>query len=196
MTCIVGIVARDGTVWMGGDRAGVDGTSLDIRCQPKVFRNGAFLMGFTTSFRMGQLLQHVFAPPLWEGGDLMSYMVREFVEELRSCLREGGVSKVDNAVESGGTFLVGTGGRLFSIHDDFQVCERDCRFDACGAGRDLALGAVEVLREVENRRGREDPDHDTDWHQMVIDALLVAHRFSTAVRGEYDVLSIGPEVAP
>ena len=55
MTCIVGLI--DGRrVWMGGDSAGVSGLDITVRADAKVFRNGDFLIGFTSSFRMGQLL--------------------------------------------------------------------------------------------------------------------------------------------
>ena len=62
MTAIVAI-RQDNTVYMGGDSAGVAGLKITIRKDPKVFINGNFLMGFTTSFRMGQLLQYSFKPP-------------------------------------------------------------------------------------------------------------------------------------
>ena len=52
MTCIVGLI--DGRrVWMGGDSAGVSGLDITVRADAKVFRNGDFLIGFTSSFRMG-----------------------------------------------------------------------------------------------------------------------------------------------
>ena len=57
MTCIVGLV-HEGVVYIGGDSAGVGGMSLTVRADEKVFQNGEFLMGFTTSFRMGQLLRY------------------------------------------------------------------------------------------------------------------------------------------
>ena len=50
-------------MYIGGDRAGVAGLSLTVRADEKVFQNGEFLMGFTTSFRMGQLLRYSLKPP-------------------------------------------------------------------------------------------------------------------------------------
>jgi hypothetical protein len=55
MTCIVGIV-ENGKVYMGGDAAGVNGYSVRVRKDPKLFKVGEFLFGYTSSFRMGQLL--------------------------------------------------------------------------------------------------------------------------------------------
>ena len=50
MTCIVG-VAHKGAVYIGGDSAAVAGWALTCRADHKVFKNGDFVMGFTTSFR-------------------------------------------------------------------------------------------------------------------------------------------------
>ncbi len=54
MTAIVGLV-HNATVYIGGDSAGVSGYSMTVRADSKVFTIGPYLMGFTTSFRMGQL---------------------------------------------------------------------------------------------------------------------------------------------
>ncbi|WP_245320978.1 hypothetical protein [Bradyrhizobium sp. NAS96.2] len=53
MTCIVGLVDK-GQVFIGGDSAGVNAErlALVVRNDRKVFRNGDFVMGFTSSFRM------------------------------------------------------------------------------------------------------------------------------------------------
>ena len=57
MTCIVGLV-DDGKVYMGGDAASVDGYIVRTSALSKVFRNGPFLIGYSTSWRMGQILQY------------------------------------------------------------------------------------------------------------------------------------------
>ena len=75
MTCIVGLV-HEGVVYIGGDSAGVAGLSLTVRADEKVFQNGEFLMGFTTSFRMGQLLRYSLKPPCsYPDDDINQYMV-------------------------------------------------------------------------------------------------------------------------
>lgn len=142
VTCIVGI-AFDGVVYMGGDSAATAGPSLSVRADRKVFLNGAFLIGFTSSFRMGQLLQYVFSPPVHHAEvDVFRYMVAEFIPSVRKCLSDGGYSKQDNGRDSGGAFLVGYHGRLFQVESDFQVGEAICGFDAVGCGCDLALGSL------------------------------------------------------
>ncbi len=148
MTCIVGLVDGDGTIYMGGDSAGVGGYALTVVKAPKVFRNCAYLIGFTASFRMGQLLEYAFSPPTFDGYCLERFMVTTFVDALRDCFKQGGYAQKNNEVESGGTFLIGCYGRLFTIHSDYQVTEALCGYDAVGSGCDLALGALHATRDL------------------------------------------------
>jgi len=163
MTCIVGLV-DDGAVYMGGDSAGVLGLSIEVRADEKVFYlneksswrtrldprellkpvRHLVVMGFTSSFRMGQLLQYNLKLPngMANAKDLYGFMVTDFISAVRATLKEGGYSKVSDNVEEGGTFLVGLRGRLFCIEDDFQVGENIESYHAVGCGRDLALGSM------------------------------------------------------
>lgn len=145
MTCIVGLVHR-GTVTIGGDSASVQGWTSRITRLPKVFRLGPFLIGYTTSFRMGQLLQYGLTVRARRPAEAeMDFMVTEFVERVRLLLKERGVAKVESNAESGGQFLVGYDGRLFSVQQDFQVNEMADGYDAVGSGAEYALGAMRAL---------------------------------------------------
>ncbi|HTJ83042.1 MAG TPA: hypothetical protein VL400_15080 [Polyangiaceae bacterium] len=149
MTCIVGLAHR-GTVYIGADSASVAGWTSRITRLPKVFRRGPFLIGYTTSFRMGQLLEHALSvppqPPTEK--DDMRFMVTVFVEHVRALLKERGVAKVEANAETGGQFLVGYKKRLFSVQSDFQVNEMADGFDAVGSGAEYALGALAALRTM------------------------------------------------
>ena len=84
MTCIVGLL-HDNSVYIGGDSAGVADYSLTVRADEKVFVNDGFIMGFTKSFRMGQLLRYCFKPPPYHpDSDLDEYMVKDFVNAVVS----------------------------------------------------------------------------------------------------------------
>jgi hypothetical protein len=108
MTCIVGVVERD-SVLIGADSAGVGGLKLQLRGDEKVFVNGPFVMGFTSSFRMGQLLHYKLnTPPHPADMDAYEFMVKCFVEAVRNCLKEGGFATKDKEQESGGELLVGS----------------------------------------------------------------------------------------
>jgi hypothetical protein len=171
MTCIVGLV-HDGRVYLGADSAGTDSAlGLVVRADRKIFRNGDFVIGFTSSFRMDQLLAFNFNPPKPRAGvDVMAYMVTDFIDAARARMKEGGYTKVENAVERGGTFLVGYAARLFHIADDFQVGESAHGFDACGCGDAIALGSLYATRALSNPGTR------------LQDALEAAETFSAGVR--------------
>ncbi|HYC03905.1 MAG TPA: hypothetical protein VED40_11450 [Azospirillaceae bacterium] len=174
MTCIVGLV-DGGNVWMGGDCAGVAGLDISLRADTKVFRNGGFLIGFTSSFRMGQLLRfRLQPPPRRPDVDLFRYMVCDFVESVRATLKEGGFAHRSNDVETGGFFLVAAEGRLFSIQDDYQVSEFTRGFHAIGCGATYALGALHNSR-------------DLPAEARVRKALETAEHFSGGVRGPFTI---------
>ncbi len=144
MTCIVGLVEK-GEVLIGGDSAGVNCSSLamTVRADHKIFRNGPFLMGFTTSFRMGQLLRFSFNPPKRHSDtDVYAYMVTDFVDAVRTCLKDGGYAERSHDAERGGEFLVGYEGRIFRVESDYQVGESSCGYNAVGCGEDFALGSL------------------------------------------------------
>lgn len=146
MTVIVGWI-QHGTVYMGADSLGSDGYSRERRVAPKVFTLGEFIMGYTSSFRMGQLLQYKLVIPKHpEGMDEFEYMVKHLVEAIRTTLLEGGYASKLNNTERGGDFLVGYRGRLFGIGSDFQVGEAMHNFNSVGAGEYFANAALWATR--------------------------------------------------
>lgn len=180
MTCIVGMI-DDGNVYIGGDSAGVGGYSLSRRADSKVYRNGNFLFGFTSSFRMGQLLRYRFTPPVLDTWDIERYMTTDFVDEVRRVLKEYGFSQSNSGQDIGGTFLVGTKTldgepRLFCIQSDFQVGWNCIGFDSCGCGSDIALGSMYALQS-----SNMSPD------AKITVALDAASEFSSGVCGPYVV---------
>ncbi|MDP1686861.1 hypothetical protein [Hydrogenophaga sp.] len=183
MTCIVGL-KRGGVVYIGGDSAGVAGLDLTVRQDGKVFQSGPFLFGFTSSFRMGQLLRYSFTPPKHHPDmDTMAYMVGPFVDGVRACLKAGGFAKQDNQVETAGTFLVAYQDRLFCIHGDYQVGEAEDPFDAIGCGDAYAKGAMWATLSTTGE------PHDIDPEKAIYTALLCAERHSAGVRSPFYVLS-------
>jgi ATP-dependent protease HslVU (ClpYQ) peptidase subunit len=180
MTCIVGLV-HDGEVFIGADSAGTDSRlSQTARADRKAFCNGDFVMGFTSSFRMGQLLAFNFNPPKPRlGADVMAYMVTDFIDAARATMKAGGYMTVKENVEIGGTFLVGYAGRLFNVADDFQVGEAACGYDAVGCGADIALGSLHATQHALPTGVRVKP-----WTRLRL-ALEAAERFSAGVRAPF-----------
>lgn len=177
MTCIVGLVDA-GSVYIGGDSAGVSGYDLTVRADSKVFQNGSFLMGFTTSFRMGQLLRYAFRPPLQEPDlDVLAYLATAFVDGVRECLKAGGYALRKDEHESGGTFLIGYRGGLYTIDSDYQVAQSVDNWMAVGCGAAYALGALFAMQAEAPR-------------QRILKALQAAERHSAGVRAPFTMLEL------
>jgi hypothetical protein len=171
---------------MGGDSAGVAGYSLTQRRDPKVFRVGRLVIGYTSSFRMAQLIRYGWdgclsvadlAPP--ESGDGMEFMCRELIPRVRYLWKRGGwLGKKENAREVGGTFLVAWGRRLFKVENDLQVGMAIDTYDACGCGEDLALGALHATK------GTSDSPH-----KRIMASLKAAEHFSAGVCRPFTIVS-------
>ncbi len=146
----VAAVTNGRRVWIGADSAGVAGYQLTVRADEKVFRRGPFVMGFTTSFRMGQLLRYTLTVPSHGPGlDDRAFMATCFVDSVRACLKAGGYAKRESEREEGGTFLVGYRGAIYQVHGDYQVAVPDTLYDACGCGQEIALGALHAMTRDE-----------------------------------------------
>lgn len=151
MTCIVGI-ADGKNVWIGGDSwAGNAYDGFTIR-DSKVFKLRSCLIGYTDSFRMGQLLQFrmnedIAGFHLDQANDIHRYMATTFVDEVRRVMRDNGCLTRENEVENLGTFLVGCRGRLFRFEPALSVLEASgtINYSAAGCGDQLALGAIHAM---------------------------------------------------
>ena len=178
MTCIAAVRHGD-SVLVGGDSAGTRGGSweMNVRADSKVFRNGPYLFGFTTSFRMGQLLRYrLTLPEPPKRGDVLGFMATEFVDAVRKALKDGGFSKTEAGAEEGGEFVVAVGSRLFTVHSDYQVAEHADAYAAVGCGAAVALGALAATpKQPPKARLRT--------------ALRAAERHSAGVRGPFRILS-------
>lgn len=183
MTCVVGLVDK-GTVYIGVDSAAVQGWTRRKSKVAKVFRRGPFLIGYTTSFRMGQLLQHhLDVPPQEAAQDDVAYLVTHFIEKARALFKEKGFAKVESNTEKGGQFLVGYKGRLYSVESDFQVGEHEDGYDAIGSGADFALGALAALTRLKPT-------------ERITRALEIAAHFNMGVCAPFSIEALAPPARP
>lgn len=180
MTCVVGVMDK-GIVYLGADSQGTGGFSKVSRLDPKVFKRGPFVIGFTSSFRMGQVLQWKLETPEHpEGMDDHEYMVTIFVDSVRRCLKGAGFATKNLEVETGGVFLVGYNGKLYQIESDYQVGITANTYDAVGCGDQLALGAMFA----------QDPNIDPI--QRIKVALEAASKFSSGCGAPYNFVTSEP----
>jgi ATP-dependent protease HslVU (ClpYQ) peptidase subunit len=161
MTCIVAI-AQNGTVYMGADHAASDDKTGWIlsRKEPKVFKVGQYAIAFTDSFRMGQILQYSWTPPKYTptktNSGLDKFMRTKFIDSVKVAFKDGGYGSIGSSSEedTGGIFIVGLEGRIFTIDEDFHVGENVVNYMAEGSGGQIALGALYATKNQKNPRLR------------------------------------------
>lgn len=142
MTIVAGIV-DNGVVHMAADTISGDvnnWTTCD-RIDPKLFISGRALVGFTTSYRMGQVLMYA---DLFKGKRTISHkwMVTEFVPAVQTAFADAGIEKTEKGVRECGSFMVAMGDKLFVVYDNYQVAEPEPGYAAIGCGEMIALGAL------------------------------------------------------
>lgn len=153
MTCIVGLL-DNGVTYMGGDSLGSNGYSKMVRRDRKIFKlkdTPNAIAGYTTSYRMGQLL--MYSNGLIDKRDEPNinheYMVTHFIPNVIKIFENGGFNKTDNGEKSGGIFLVAYKDKLFKIESDYQVAEAIEKYNACGCGEDFALGSLKTTEDMD-----------------------------------------------
>ena len=183
MTCIVGLTDGQYT-YLGGDS--LAGNNPVMRRQdPKVFVNGPFIIGGTTSFRMLDLLRHSLrlSGPGEDIDNMHGWMCTTFVDAVRDCLSRGGWRKKEHEVEEAGNFLVGYQECLFAVYADFQVARPLDGRAAIGCGDQIALGSLYSTEGYEGDptdrlcRALKAAEHYTDGVRRPF------HFVSTATRG-------------
>ncbi len=141
MTCIVGVETPRG-VLLGADSISADGWVCFVSDQPKLFRIGAYVLGFTSSWRMGDLLRHHLRLPPPPVARVHRHMVVTVIPAIRACLKEGGFATTKEGAEIGGFFLIGASGHLFQVASDYQVNRSSHGYDVVGVANAIALGAL------------------------------------------------------
>lgn len=173
MTCVVAL-RHDGVIYMGCDSAGVGGYSRSNRLDPKIYRVGEMLIGFTTSFRMGQLLGYslTLPRPTWRRPSSTPCAIASRPAAGRRKTRTWSAA----AISSSPTRAASSRSK-----GDYQVAENAEPYNAVGCGFDLALGSLFTSGRVANASARE----------RVEEALQAAAAFSAGVYPPFRIEELG-----
>lgn len=162
MTCVVA-VENKGRVYMAADSAGVDDSlGIETRLDRKIFWNNGYLIGFSGSFRAGQIIKHKFSMPDFPSEflppdfpdekicmknlpeDILlraeNFFVTDFIEAMQQSFAECSFELKEGEDFQ---FLVAYGPYMFVVYSDLQVsiCPD---YAAIGSGGPVALGALAV----------------------------------------------------
>lgn len=182
MTCIVAVKSK-GKIYIGGDSASVDGYSVNVRVDQKVFRNGDFLIGFAGSFRMGQIMRFHFNPPKHPAGKSnYEYMCVDFIKKIQKTFEANGFDGRNkrSEKETCGQMLVAYRSELYEIGEDYQVGIVADPYNAIGIGYDLALGSLYTSHQI---------DPTLDAERKVQLALDAATKYNGGVLAPYTIYS-------
>lgn len=151
MTCIVGLL-DNGKAYMGADSLCSNGYTGKVNKNKKLFKlsnQKDILVGYTSSFRMGQLLQY--STGLFDELSLLKnevdekYMVNNFIPNVKKLFKDGGYDKNDQ----GGNFLVTFKDKLYEVQCDYSILEPSNGFASVGCGEDFALASLETTKDLE-----------------------------------------------
>ena len=184
MTCIVALKEKD-KVYIAGDSLGTDPSSLQktVRLDEKVFIKNDMIFGFTSSFRMGQIIRYAFdIPERMENIDDMQYLVGHFIPALIECFEHHGfLKKPEESEFMGGQFLLGYRGKIYDIQDDFQIGIPTLNYEAIGCGDDTAKGSMYTSEKMDKKL--------TPKQRLTL-ALEAASEHSAGVAAPYVIMSI------
>lgn len=185
MTAIVGFNdVKNNTVYIGSDSCVARDEIGLIAEKPKVFRprdNDKIIIGSTSTFRYINLLEYtkgVF--PQKDSASLMDmdYLINECIPNIKR-LFQNEIPRYEET-DRGGNFLIGIGGHLYEVQNDYSVLEHMEPFAAIGCGYQFCLGTMYSLQQYE-------PDMPPG--ERVIAGLRAASRYSGAVKPPFIVLN-------
>lgn len=181
MTCIVAL-SHNGVVYMGADSYGSNGYTGTHVANPKCFKNGEFLIGCTSSFRLIDILTHNFSVPKVHDDEHSNpdrFMRTVFIDAIRSCLKTHGHITMDSGTERGGNFLVGYRGKVYEVQPDFSVLNVPDYGGSVGSGEVAARGSLWTTKDIKGMK----PE------MRVLKALEAAEAVTSSVRGPFVQLS-------
>jgi len=183
MTCIVG-VSKEGTVWLGGDRAATDGNlNRTIIGDPKVFMRGELGIGVCGSPKVMDAVAHAIELPVQRSGTARGFLVGELVPAMRA-----GLKALDcTADEQGhgtcfrGAMLLAYRGEVYTLEMNFQLVKGSRGYASVGSGSDLALGSLAETWRFDSPRKR------------ILASLKAAADGNAGVAPPFDIVVVGKE---
>lgn len=167
MTCVVGIVKKEG-VFLGADSGAFneDDLTYNVRKDEKIFQRGEMIIGFCSSFRMGQLLKYrLEIPKQPKNISDLEYMSTLFIDAVKTCFEQ---NDYDDFKEEDCNFMVGYKGCLYVIMQDFQVAVHAEGYAAIGSGEAIAVGALYATRDESPEKSIEIALNAAENHSMAV----------------------------
>jgi ATP-dependent protease HslVU (ClpYQ) peptidase subunit len=133
MTCIVGFKHNNKLVLAGDYMASNLWTSNHVSRSKIVKKNPHVAFGYCGSFKLGQLLEHSWSPPIFaHDANLDTYIYSDLPASIRNLAK---TNELDDKGLMNGSLIFLVMGRLFSIQSDYSVLEYDNPIYTIGSGK-------------------------------------------------------------
>ena len=174
MTAIVGFTDGKRT-WIGGDSAASSENYIETRSEPKVFKKGEMIFGYTNSFRFGQILEYHLRMPSRKQNTKkdIEYIIKDLIPAIKKVVQNHSEEEFPD-----GDFLIGYRGNLYVIERDFQVGKINKDFHAAGCANEIALGCFMGLK-----------DNKMTPEKRLNKVLNACYEFSSYVRPPFHIIS-------
>ena len=189
MTCIIGC-RTDQKIYIAGDSAGADDSGFGVsRGDTKVYKkqtnNGGLILGFSHSFRYGQLLKFKWDVPKYdESLDFEEYLHTDFIDSIYELMNENYLDDKNPSNKDLGVTIIGFKNQMFTLGEDLQIEKINKQFSdflCIGCGSEIAYGAMEGLSKLEPKE------------RMMRSLQIVSKYYSSSVRPPYLMESISIE---
>lgn len=185
MTCIVGY-EHENKVYLGCDSATVDGWTIQLTAQSKIFKLGEFLIGCAGFPRVSQLIQYSLSlKPQQENQTSFAYLCTEFSSAVKTILNDN--DSIHSSENGKGlpetSVLFGYRKHLYILDTNFQIIQFKDKYAAIGSGMDLALGAMAALSSVDLIKSMK-PEN------KIKIALEASAKHNTGVQKPFKIMSI------
>jgi ATP-dependent protease HslVU (ClpYQ) peptidase subunit len=184
MTCIVGIKTKD-NVYMGGDTQGSGNLTGYKFARPKVFKKNNFLFGVCGSWRIMQLLEFIWTPPIREINETTdNYLYTKMPNSVRECLKNNGAIKTSDGEDemSSCAFLFAFDNRLFTMYSDFCILELVQNYATTGSGMYHAEASLYSTEGI-----------IADPKERIRKAIICASSYVLSVNDKIDIVALNEE---
>ncbi|MBE0470427.1 MAG: hypothetical protein IBX55_13095 [Methyloprofundus sp.] len=183
MTCIVAIETQDNNAVIAGDFCGSDGFKKGNVTSPKIFKHSGMIFGYTSSFRFGQIIEHILDDntlyPPSDATKTYEWLVRNFIPKLQKSLK-------DEEYQGGGDAICIINAQVWQIQSDFSVIRPETGVCAVGSGEYHALSSI--LTNILLNNDGELPINAVQANYFVLMAYKVTAACVTSVSEKFSLM--------
>lgn len=145
MTTILAVQRKNGFTVAADRQVTADERPYYHRDVNKITQVGDYVIAGAGVSRYCDIVQYGWQPPKYDGSELYTFMVSQFVPALRKIHEETGYTLKEDEVFK---FIVGLRKQLFYIAEDYSVLRSNKNVYGIGTGAAYAIGAFEAGASV------------------------------------------------